>query len=143
MSFTYSMSPSTPPRETNHNSPLHSAIDILDTLLDFYHERRIWVTRAKTDSSVISSDNISDKQAGGDTQRPRTTSGWKRTEHFVSPKSGPALRSESSSRLDEGKEIILELYDKLMETRLESCRRIHNLLEQQQEYRYRQTVHNT
>ena len=124
MSSAYPIPPFSPPKPPSKDSPLCSTIDALHSLLDFYHERRIWAARTRTDLTVVSSDNPS-KQPTEGTASPELHG------HLATRWAhGPASKDGCSSGLDKRKEYMLELFDKLMETRLESCHRVQRLLQQ-------------
>lgn len=119
--------PPPPPQDSARGSPLHSTIDLLNSLIDFYEEEQLWVDEVRAD--LVTSSNMGDmdtvSEQNGRESRERAASRW------VHRKNGFNLRLESlSSKPDARKENILELFGQLIETRLESCQRVNELLHQ-------------
>ncbi|KAF8351339.1 hypothetical protein F5887DRAFT_937019 [Amanita rubescens] len=103
--------PPSPPEDSARSGSLHSTIDLLNSLIDYYEEGQLWVDEVR--ANLVTSSNVSE-QNGRESHESR----------WVHRKNGFNLRLESlSSKPDTRKENILELFGQLIETRLESCQR--------------------
>lgn len=136
MTPAYPASQTSPNRE---NNSLQSTINLHSSLVDFYQEERVWVNRVRTDLARASSrDGATDDQkplltgsssSSSSDQQGSSSSRWSyRKNEF-----GLRLDGLSSKMKECGlqqKEHILELFDKMIETRMESCQRVNELLRQ-------------
>ncbi len=120
--------PPPPPEDSARCSPLHSTIDLLNSLIDFYEEGQLWIDEVRAD--LVTSSNVGDMDAVSE-QNGRESHEQAASSRWVHRKNGFNLRLESlSSKPDTRKENILELFGQLIETRLESCQRVNELLHQ-------------
>jgi len=116
--------PPSPPEDSVRSGSLHSTIDLLNSLIDYYEEGQLWVDEVR--ANLVTSSNVGDVDTVSEQNgREPHESRW------VHRKNGFNLRLESlSSKPDTRKENILELFGQLIETRLESCQRVNELLHQ-------------
>ena len=116
----YPSSPS-PAEDSGRSSPLHSTINLLDTLVDFYEEEQLWVDHVRAGLMKSTADNqhveAVSEQSSRDSSHHQPRPRWV---HRFSPSSKPDTR----------KEHILEQFGQLIEARLESCQRVNELLQQ-------------
>ena len=151
MATTYDRGPNWPNYESNEN-PLKSTIHLLDSLVAFYQHERMWVyhTRAKLEeafpnpsimdpSTIQSIPASSSPPARNDETLPNETvpshqSRWtRRKKGFKLRLNGIRFRPRrviSAIPVDHAhpREQLLEMFEKMMETRMESCQRINKLV---------------
>lgn len=123
MNFFMPLAYTSPPladEDTDRSSPLHSTINLLETLVDFYEEEQLWVNRIRAGlmKSTVDNQNVDvSEQSSRESSHHQPRSRWV---HRFSPSSKPDTR----------KEHILEQFGLLIEARLESCQRVNELLQQ-------------
>jgi len=130
-------SPTSPNRE---NGSLQSTINLLDSLVDFYQEERGWVDRVRTNLAHVSRDDPADDQKTtgslssqlSDQQGSRWS--YRKNEFGLRLDGLPSKVNECGLQQ---KEHILELFDKMIETRMESCQRVNELLRRAADTRQR------
>ncbi|KAM6495772.1 hypothetical protein JOM56_008478, partial [Amanita muscaria] len=108
MATAYPFTPSASNRN-NAEDPLQPAMSLLDSLVTYYEEERQWIERTRTSLAQASRDGIG--------QRPLPDQ---------------QATSESQRRLGniQQKEHVLEMFEKMIDSRLESCQRVSELLRQ-------------
>lgn len=107
MATAYPFTPSSSDRNSAEDQ-LQPAMSLLDSLVTYYEEERRWIERTRTSLAQASRDGI-------DNELPNQQA-----------------TSESQRRLVniQQKEHVLEMFERMIDTRLESCQRVSELLRQ-------------
>lgn len=140
------------PHDQDHNdNPLKSTIDLLDSLVGFYHHERMWVYRTRAalheasnrgDSDTTDTDSLPSPESDDCDKSPsalptQSSSPWLRRKRGFKlrldrlPQSALTSTGASSTSQGEGlprRERILEMFEKMMEARMESCQRVNRLV---------------
>ena len=154
MATTYDRGPNWPNYQSNEN-PLKSTIHLLDSLVTFYQHERMWVYRTRamleeafpnptvmdptTQSNLASSSPpakndeapINEPLPSRQTRWTRRKKGFKLRLNGIRPK-----RVVSAIPVDQVRQLehlhprdqLLEMFEKMMESRMESCQRINKLV---------------
>ncbi|KAK2466312.1 hypothetical protein APHAL10511_001954 [Amanita phalloides] len=106
---------------------LHASIALLDSLLNFYREEQMWVDRTRADLVTHMGNmppiDISSEQSGRESYE-RSKSRWAHRKNEFK------LRLEDLSGKDIRRSVMLDLFEELLEVRLESCERVNELVQQ-------------
>ena len=127
----------------NAENPLVSTIGLLDSLTAFYQHERMWVYRTRamleqaledTSDTASTFDEQSDPAGGS----PRQDSRWmRRKQSFNLRLNGiRARRGTQNAVVDQAeREQLLSMFEKMMESRMESCQRVNRLVREAQRAR--------
>ncbi|KAG2369573.1 hypothetical protein BDR07DRAFT_1190864, partial [Suillus spraguei] len=136
--------PSSPPRVGLH--PVESTITLLENLVAFYHQERMWVyrTRAQLEMSLqdrdfsaaaaVDEEGEMEKEEPSSVEETSETSKWmKRKKAFGLKLEGIAttrgmprggiVKQRAPPPMESGVEI-LEMFERMMQARMESCERV-------------------
>jgi hypothetical protein len=145
--------PSTPLRPHLEHDPFRSTTNVLDSLVGFYQQEQMWVYRTRaslelaftqgpttTDEAVIaesdpmasvSEDNMSAVKAEPSVSPPISSTLWLRRKKKYNLRLegiAPRGRRKQPGKGHQSRVRILEMFENLMEARMESCQRINKLV---------------